>query len=100
MFHASLFGYLAIYFKTELKDPLDKPPSLIKTIQRIQDAIYTFFKTNSVLAWRGCALSLQDIFENCFPNMNEPVLGYQTAANFIFDPLLGQLTTGSNVLAM
>lgn len=35
MFHAQMFGYLAKCFKTELKDPLDKPPSLIKTIQRI-----------------------------------------------------------------
>ena len=35
MFHAQMFGYLAKCFKTELKDPLDKPASLIKTIQRI-----------------------------------------------------------------
>jgi hypothetical protein len=98
MFHAQMFGYLAKCFKTDLKDPLDKPPSLIKTIQRIQDTIYTFFKENSKLVWRGCAISLQEIFESCFPDRNAPVLGYQTAANFIFDPLLGLLTAGTNKL--
>jgi len=29
-----------------------------------------------------------------------PVLGYQTAANFIFDPLLGFLTSGNNTMQM
>jgi len=58
MFHAQMFGYLAQCFKTDLKDPLDKPPSLAKTVQRIQEAIYTFFKENSKLVWRGCAISL------------------------------------------
>jgi hypothetical protein len=58
MFHAQMFGYLAQCFKTDLKDPLDKPPSLAKTVQRIQEAIYTFFKENSKLVWKGCAISL------------------------------------------
>jgi hypothetical protein len=66
MYHAQMFGYLAEAFKTELKDPLDKPPSLVKTLQRIQDVIYTFFKENSKLVWRGCAISLEEIFKNCF----------------------------------
>ena len=35
MFHAQMFGYMAKCFKTELKDPLDKPPSLIRTLLRI-----------------------------------------------------------------
>jgi hypothetical protein len=88
MFHAQMFGFLAKCFKSELKDPMDKPPSLIKTIQRIQDTIYSFLKENSKLVWRGCALSLQEILESCFLDRTAPVLTYQTAANFIFDPLL------------
>ncbi len=35
MFHAQMFGYLSQCFKTEMKDPIDKPPSLVKTISRI-----------------------------------------------------------------
>jgi len=35
MFHVQMFGFLAQQFKTEMQDPLDKPPSLAKTIQRI-----------------------------------------------------------------
>lgn len=35
MYHVQMFGYLAKCFKIDLKDPLDKPPSMIKTIQRI-----------------------------------------------------------------
>ena len=98
MFHVQMFGFLAQQFKTELKDPLDRPPSLPKTIQRIQESIYTFFKSNSRLVWRGCAISLQEIFENCFIDRAAAVLGYQSAANFIFDPLLTLLTGGSNTI--
>ncbi len=32
MFHAQMFGFVAKCFKTDLKDTIDKPPSLIKTI--------------------------------------------------------------------
>jgi hypothetical protein len=77
-------------------DPLDKPISLEKTLIRIQESIYSFFKTNSRLVWRGCAISLQEIFENCFIEKNEPVLSYRSAANFIFEPLLNLLTGGNN----
>jgi len=83
-----------------MQDPLDKPPSLPKTIQRIQETIYSFFKANSRLVWRGCAISLQEIFENCFPVKSAPVLGYQSAAHFIFDPLLSMLTAGTNPVQM
>ena len=30
-----MFGFLAKCFKTDLKDPKDQPPSMVKTIQRI-----------------------------------------------------------------
>lgn len=53
-----MFGYVAKCFKQELKDPMDKPPSILKTVQRMNDAIYSFFKENSKLVWRGCAISL------------------------------------------
>jgi hypothetical protein len=70
-----------------LKDPLDKPPSVIKTVKRIFEAIYTFFKENSPLVWRGCALSLVEILENCFPSR---VIhnGIDSVSSLFIDPLL------------
>jgi hypothetical protein len=58
MYHVQMFGYLAQYFKTDLRDPLDKPPDVVKTVRRIQDTIYSFFKANHRLVWRGCSVSL------------------------------------------
>lgn len=89
-----MFGFLAKCFKTELMDPLDK--SLIKTVQRIQDVLYTFFKENSKLVWRACAISLQEILENCFPSPTAIVSEDKTPVHLIFDPLLGFLTSGNN----
>ena len=43
---------------------------------------------------------MQEIFENCFPDKVAPVLGYQSAAHFIFDPLLSMLTAGTNPIQM
>jgi hypothetical protein len=71
-----MFGFLAKCFKTDLKDPMDKPPSMIKTIQRIQETIHSFLKENSKLVWRGSALSLQEILESCFVDKTEPVLNH------------------------
>jgi len=79
-------------------DPLDKPPSLIKTIQRIQDSIYSFLKEDSKMVWKGCGVSLVDIIENCFPDKNQPVNGQQSVAMFIVEPLLGFLKGGFNTM--
>jgi len=35
MFHVQMFGFIAKCFKTDMQDPLDKPPSLIKTVLRV-----------------------------------------------------------------
>jgi hypothetical protein len=86
MFHVQMFGYLAKCFKAELKDPLDKPPTLVKTVLRIQESIYTFFKEKSKLVWRGCGLSLAEILDNCFPDRTTN--GYESVSNIFVDPLL------------
>jgi hypothetical protein len=89
MFHVNMFGYLALNYKQDLLDPTDKPPSLVKTILKIQDAIFTFFKEGNKLVYRACGLSMAEILDNCFPDRSEnPGNGYSTVANLIFDPLL------------
>ena len=68
-----MFGFVSKCFKTDLKDPLDKPPSLVRSVLRIQEAVYTFFKENSKIVWRGCGVSLADTIDNCFPDKTQPV---------------------------
>lgn len=70
-----MFGFVAKCFKTEMLDPIDKPPSLVKTVQRIQDSIYSFLKEDSKMVWKGCSVSLVDILESCFPDKTQPVNG-------------------------
>ncbi|CDW90985.1 UNKNOWN [Stylonychia lemnae] len=98
MFHVQMFGFVAKCFKTELKDPLDKPPSVVKSVIRIQDAIYAFFKENSKVVWKGCAVSLTDIFDNCFPDKTQPVQGQQSLTSFILEPLLNFHKGGNNTM--
>ena len=46
--HVSMFGYLAKMYKTDLIDPSSgKPPNLMKTINKMLETIYTFFKEKS-----------------------------------------------------
>jgi hypothetical protein len=44
MFHVQLFGEVAKSFTTSLLDPLDKVPSVTKTVNRMLETIYSFFK--------------------------------------------------------
>ena len=61
-----LFGHLAKVYKTDLLDPLDKPPNLLKTVVRICENIHSFLKENSTLIHLACANSLVEILDNCF----------------------------------
>ena len=61
-----LFGHLARTYKTELLDPLDKPPNLLKTVVRICENIHSFLKENSSLIHLACANSLVELLDNCF----------------------------------
>ena len=42
-----LFGHIASVFQTNMLDPLDKPPNLVKTVVRMCDEITTYLKENS-----------------------------------------------------
>ncbi len=42
-----LFGHLARVYRGNLLDPLDKPPSLLKTVVRVCENIHSFLKENS-----------------------------------------------------
>ena len=66
--HASLFGMLAGVFKSELIDPLDKPPSKRKTFDRILTFLTSvFFNETAEKIQSACAISIIEILENVFP---------------------------------
>lgn len=86
MFHVELFGELAKSFKTELLDPVDKIPSVTKTVNRMLEIIFTFLKERSQHVLDGCARTLVIIFENCYPDKADP--GPDGIVNIFVTPLL------------
>mgnify|MGYP001002245558 CR=1 FL=1 len=39
-----VFGYIALVFKDNLLDPLDKPPNLVRSVVRMVEAVHSYFK--------------------------------------------------------
>ena len=92
-----MFGYLAKQYKTNLLDPTSgKPPNLMKTIQKMQETIYTFFKESSEHVWAGCGMSLIEIIENCFPDPRDP--GPAGIVQAFIEPLIKFHTGGYNTI--
>ena len=96
-FHAAMFGELAKFFKLDMVDPLDKPPSVRKTYDRILTfLIGTFFNEASEEIAKGCAISMKEILDNVFPELLEPANFEQLEVVFL-KPLLAILRgTGMN----
>jgi len=61
-----LFGFIAFTWKDELKDPLDRPPSLSKTVARIMDSLSSLFRESSKLVYKACAMAMSEIIDNCY----------------------------------
>ena len=95
--HAALFGYLGEKFKKSLVYPVDKPASLKKTFDRILTfLIGTFFNESSEEIAKGCAISMKELLENCFPEYLLPENSTQLNQSF-FKPLTAILHgTGQN----
>lgn len=39
-----VLGFIASVYKKNLVDPMDKPPSLLKTVVRLAEGIHAYFK--------------------------------------------------------
>lgn len=96
MFHVQLFGEVAKCFKTELLDPLDKVPSVTKTVNRMLETIFTFLKEKSDHVWDGCGRSLMEIMESCYPDKKDP--GPEGLVNIFVTPLIKFLQGGNNTM--
>lgn len=90
-----LLGFIANTFRTNMLDPIDKPPSLIKTITRVLDQICLYMKENSPLVHQACGKSFVDIFNYCAPNKTER----KTVSLMFYERLDSVILGGSDIIA-
>ncbi len=87
-----LLGYISTIYKENLKDPLDKPPNLIKTINRILNCIKQFYiNQNSYIVHKSCSHSICELYDNCMPknNINKIYLHF-------IQPFIDIISTGND----
>lgn len=75
-FHASLFGDMAKSFKTNFKDPIDKPAKRTKTYERVLQFFIQHFFTQNIdeqkkIIDKGCSIAMCMIAEHVFPELLE-----------------------------
>ena len=44
-----IIGYLSLVYKRQLIDPIDKPPSLVKTVFKLCEMIITYMKVTQYI---------------------------------------------------
>jgi len=89
-----LFGFLSSIYKFNFIDPIDKPPSLHKTLARVIDSILSHLKNNSTSVHIACSSALIEIYENCFMKENIEMFNY-----LIYEPLEKIIFSGADRLA-
>ena len=76
-----LFGYIAQIYENNLLDPIDSPPSLIHSINRIVSHIRNkHMKSNNYAILKSCSYVILQIFDHCMPkndidNINKIFIG-------------------------
>ena len=76
-----LFGYIAQIYENNLLDPIDSPPSLIHSINRIVSHIRNkHMKSNNYAILKSCSYVILQIFDHCMPkndidNINKIYIG-------------------------
>lgn len=69
-----LFGFVAFTWKDELIDPLDRPASLSKTVNRIMESLSSLFRESSKLVYKACAMAMSELIDNCYSDKNDPAI--------------------------
>ena len=89
---ALLYGYIATIYKESLMDPLDKPPNIIKTINRLLTHIRNFYLSeNSYVVHKASSHSILDIYDCCMPKDNIKSI------NILFiEPLVSLIASGKS----
>ena len=89
--YALLYGYISGVYKENLMDPIDNPPNIIKTINRILSHIRQYYlSSNSYMVHKSSSRSICDIYDNCMPKDN-----IKSIYMIFFEPLFEILSNGT-----
>ena len=89
--YALLYGYISGVYKENLMDPIDNPPNIIKTINRILGHLRQFYLgSNSYMVHKAISRSMCDIYDNCMPKDN-----VKSIYMIFFEPLFEILSNGT-----
>ena len=89
--YALLYGYISGVYKENLMDPIDNPPNIIKTINRILGHLRQFYLgSNSYMVHKSISRSMCDIYDNCMPKDN-----VKSIYMIFFEPLFEILSNGT-----
>ena len=89
--YALLYGYISGVYKENLMDPIDNPPNVIKTINRILGHLRQFYLgSNSYMVHKSSSRSMCDIYDNCMPKDN-----VKSIYMIFFEPLFEILSNGT-----
>ena len=87
-----LYGYISSVYKENLYDPLDNPPNLIKTINRMLSQLRnSYLNEQSYIIHKACAHSYSELLIQSMPKDSNTLI-----ISIFFDPLLGLIATGSS----
>ena len=90
-YYALLYGYISKIFQENLMDPLDKPPNIIKTINRILTHIRQYYlNQNSYNIHKASAISICDIYDYCMPKDN-----IKTVYMIFIEPFINIINNGN-----
>ena len=89
--YALLYGYISGVYKENLMDPIDNPPNIIKTINRMLGHLRQFYLgSNSYMVHKSISRSMCDIYDNCMPKDN-----VKSIYMIFFEPLFEILSNGT-----
>ena len=78
-----MISILASTFRTQLLDPLDKPPSVLKTAFRLVEVLHGYFADRSATVQQACARALLDLCNYCLSNQET-----DTIFSIVYSPLV------------
>ena len=89
--YALLYGYIAGVYKENLMDPIDNPPNIIKTINRILSHLRQYYLiSNSYMVHKSCSRAICDIYDYCMPKDN-----IKSIYMIFFEPFFEILSSGT-----
>ena len=90
---AIIYGIIAKEFKDNLYDPIDKPPNLIKSIERLLTQLREGYLLSNIQIQNAVAESYIKIFIYCMPKNDISLI-----ILVFFEPLINIINSGSNLI--